>query len=177
MNLKFMTHWPDKMGDLGGKETYFIPKIWQSLMKNGLVHDPLRHLYIQDNPDILSDIVYPFRAPKHHTIRKGDRWKPGDKIHFQLWSGKPYKSKVFQFAPIVKVKSVQKIQIKHNDNGAQVFIDNEFFGDPELLGNSLGYQNLQVLSRNDGFDSLEHFFTWFHDDFEGQIIHWTDLRY
>ena len=33
------------------------------------------------------------------------------------------------------------------------------------------------LAINDGFESLKHFFEYFNEDFEGKIIHWTDLKY
>ena len=36
---------------------------------------------------------------------------------------------------------------------------------------------MKDLARNDGFDSIQAFFEWFKEDFEGKIIHWTDLRY
>jgi hypothetical protein len=31
--------------------------------------------------------------------------------------------------------------------------------------------------QNDGFDSIEDFFSYFDKGFKGKIIHWTDLRY
>jgi hypothetical protein len=40
-----------------------------------------------------------------------------------------------------------------------------------------GDEEMIRLARNDGFDSVEDFFSFFPEDFKGKIIHWTDLRY
>jgi len=29
----------------------------------------------------------------------------------------------------------------------------------------------------DGFNSIEDFFNWFKEDFEGILIHWTNFKY
>lgn len=43
---------------------------------------------------------------KEHTIRKGKRWKVGDKFSPRIWSGKPYKSKQIILAPDTEIKQV-----------------------------------------------------------------------
>lgn len=172
MKVEFTTHWPDKMGDIAGQETHFVEKIWQSFP------DDFTHEYFTEWID---HDIYPFSdnaiemCPKSHTIRPGNRWKAGDKIHFQVWTGKPYRSKVFQFAPVIEVKSVQDIKIKHTKyDGKTIFINNEvWWSNWEVIDRN----DMQRLAQNDGFDSVEHFFRWFDSDFAGQIIHWTDLKY
>jgi hypothetical protein len=44
-------------------------------------------------------------------------------------------------------------------------------------GNCLNKNISEQLAINDGFETVEHFFRWFNEDFSGKIIHWTDLRY
>ena len=44
-------------------------------------------------------------------------------------------------------------------------------------GRYLNYDEIKILSLNDGFDSVQQFFKWFNKDFEGKIIHWTKLKY
>lgn len=87
---------------------------------------------------------------------------------------------MFRFAPKLPVINVQEISI-HIDVGGEenrwIYIDNE------LVYSSLshyGYwSEAQLLEfvQNDGFDTIEDFFNWFDSNFEGQIIHWTDLIY
>lgn len=36
---------------------------------------------------------------------------------------------------------------------------------------------MKQLAANDGFNSLNDFFNWFNQDYEGFIIHWTNLKY
>lgn len=44
-------------------------------------------------------------------------------------------------------------------------------------GRVLSKFEIQILAKNDGFDSTCDFFRWFYDGYEGYIIHWTSLRY
>ena len=104
--------------------------------------------------------------PKHHTIRTDphNRWKPGTKIHMVLWNRT---AKRFQFVPVLEVKSVQEIEIVNKDlRGVRINKEKWLMAD-----------EIQRLALNDGFDSMDDFFAYFHKDFEGKIIHWTDLTY
>ena len=38
-------------------------------------------------------------------------------------------------------------------------------------------KQIEQLAKNDGFDSVQDFFNWFNEDFNGRIIHWTDFKY
>lgn len=40
-----------------------------------------------------------------------------------------------------------------------------------------GTDLIEKIAINDGFDSVDDFFSWFKDDFTGKIIHWTNLKY
>lgn len=106
---------------------------------------------------------------KPHTIRADEknRWKPGNKIHFYINNRKP---DMTLFAPVLKCTAVQKIVIRHfslPDCKPDIIVDGKF----------LNYNEQINLAQNDGFKDLESFFNWFNTDFEGKIIHWTDLRY
>ena len=37
--------------------------------------------------------------------------------------------------------------------------------------------NMERLSKNDGFETMEDFWTFFNEPYQGMIIHWTDTRY
>ena len=39
------------------------------------------------------------------------------------------------------------------------------------------FEEIELLAKHDGFNSMEDFFKWFDKDFKGKIIHWTDFRY
>ena len=116
-----------------------------------------------------------FKAPilkkkKKHTIRKdkNDRWKPGMKIHFATG----VRTRLYhQFKEDV-CRSTQKIRILYDNippmgNVATITIDDR----------AITIYELRTLAVNDGFEDVSEFLNWFDEDFEGKIIHWTDLRY
>jgi hypothetical protein len=84
----------------------------------------------------------------------------------------------FRFAPRVPVRSVQDIEIVYEDRTAEIMINGRRLG---YMNWADGYCNwsqmVEKLSFNDGFSSVQDFFRWFDSDFEGQIIHWADLKY
>lgn len=124
-----------------------------------------------------------FRAPilngtKIHTIRedKHDRWKPGKVIHMSTG----VRTKWYNCFKKDMCRNIQKIRIVHWHNTVHVYVDDWFFGEAfhnKLYDIQTYTPNLKKLARNDGFASVSDFFKWFSNDFEGKIIHWTDLRY
>ncbi|UBM58265.1 hypothetical protein LAG90_15785 [Marinilongibacter aquaticus] len=104
--------------------------------------------------------------PKLHTFRTGKRWKAGDAIHFAI---RARTKKYFQFAPVMRVKSVQDIEIRKSDSlpGTIVKVDGRILSEAEV----------EQVALNDGFHSLMHFWVYFEDGLQGQIVHWTDLKY
>jgi len=181
MILPFSTHFPKDKGSLSGKPTFFMEKIYASLMFDNLVvafrnsdgHVELRQLSTELEKFLklknikgiqISDFV-----PKRHTIRKnsGERFKHGTKIHASLYVRT---KKQFQFAPIFICKRTQSIEIvwsKENSYDVDVYIN----------GKECSYETICQLAKNDGFDSMADFFEYFNEDFYGSIIHWTDFRY
>ncbi|MGB5818842.1 MAG: hypothetical protein WBG90_05105 [Saonia sp.] len=163
MIASFMTHWPKEMPEqMAGKPTYFVEKILSSFPEGCLSVEFLENLR--------SFTLEKFTAiPKLHTIRedKSDRWKVGRNIHFYINSRKP---NMFLFAPVIPCISVQKIKIIHSG---------EKWRPPWVLIDGiiqLAYE-VETLAKNDGFDSLQDFFSYFNTDFTGKIIHWTNLKY
>jgi hypothetical protein len=168
MNLSFRTKW------LKGGSTYFIEKIWsgldimpthKNLHANGI---PISYMRIYA-PNCLPFVVNSEYKPKLHTIRrdKKGRWKSGMKIHFYINSRT---KNMFRFAPIIPVASIQKIKIECPTeylNDQKIYID----------GKLLTTEEMQQLAWNDGFENLAAFQLWFNTDFEGIIIHWTNLKY
>lgn len=108
-----------------GQPTYFVEKIWQSL--GGPTHD--HAMAFAERPgDYTSSIAWGYRMVdgiKHHTIRAGHRWKEGDWFSPRVWSGKPYRSKMIQFAPDIQVKKVWDFDISGHDG--KFFIDGSPF--------------------------------------------------
>jgi len=168
MNLNFMKKWP------WGKETDFRYKV----IKSVFAIDPT---YNYSHLDLVGQT---YAIGKCHTIRKGDRWKPGMKIHFRQWSGLPYKSEAPLFAPVVPCISVQKISIKYTKKDfVRIKIDGKLFHEQNIHDTPTGTKSFDKfigLCLADGFDLYEghlNFFKYFNKDFKGQIIHWTNLRY
>lgn len=167
MNLGFSTH-------IKNKPTHFVEKIWAGLINKisdvtisdyGLYTDAYYKRFEKE----LSDYKGKFINAKLHTIRRDEKnlWKAGNFIHFVINNRTP---KRFQFAPLLKCISVQKITITHTlKRDSQAFV--------EVDGKILHTSEIEELAINDGFDSIEDFFSWFSQDFTGKIIHWTDLKY
>ena len=105
---------------------------------------------------------------KLHTIREDgkNRWKAGMNIHFVVGNRTP---KRFQFAPVVKCVSTQKIEI----------IPGYYLGETvvKVDGRKLSFSEIQQLAWNDGFTNFVEFAIYFNDGFKGKIIHWTNLKY
>ncbi len=161
MNIMFMTKFPD------GRLTNFKAKILLGLEKI-------------NKWDYLGDKI----EPKLHTIRTSKRVKVGMKLKLCNWEGKAYRSKVIGFADAVCL-ATQDIKIEWENHGAGnngkemiapvVWIDGEMFYAPFWGEGSK--ENLDRLAVNDGFSSADDFLKWFNKDFDGQIIHWTNLKY
>ena len=110
------------------------------------------------------------KKKKKHTIRedKNDRWKPGMKIHFATG----VRTKLYHQFYEGFCKSTQIINIIYDNippvgNVATITID----------GRAITIYELRTLAINDGFEDVSEFLNWFSEDFEGKIIHWTDLKY
>ncbi|TGK45552.1 ASCH domain-containing protein [Leptospira bouyouniensis] len=98
---------------------------------------------------------------KIHTIRRDDkdRWKPGKIIHFSTG----VRTKNYNQFAIGRCTYTLEIII--NPAKERVFISK---------GSGLVYRGQGVLAfaKNDGFDSLDDFWKWFNQPFEGKLIHW-----
>lgn len=178
MILSFSTKWPQRMTACAGQPNYFVEKILNSFKTANVVEPGIV------NVNGLERVGYIFNAkhyniakPKLHTIRAGNRWRPGMKIHMAINNrSKDY----LQFAPTIECVSVQDISILHASGHAEVKIDGEWFGEIYHYGldDIHEYTNdLLTLVQNDGFESVEQLFTYFNQNFVGQIVHWTSLRY
>lgn len=160
---------------LNGKDTLFVEKITQGLLNNPELSDLMRNyewpkneLY-QHHWSCRNDL-----KDKLHTIRedRSNRWKAGNNIHFVINNRT---KKQWQFAPILKVVSVQNIEIEITGNIKQKFV--RIWVDGEALND----KGVLKLAHNDGFETIEQFSNTFYDMhgrvFFGKIIHWTNLKY
>lgn len=153
--------------EIKGKPNYLIEKIWRGLLNSRKSPIYMYSIYNNKYAEIFGESWGSKIGllPKIHTIRldNSNRWKEGNKIHFVINNRTANR---FQFAPILQCVSTQNIEIIHKKNPI-VKIDSR----------ELNIYELQRLLSNDGFDSLEDFFKYFKEDFEGKIIHWTGLIY
>ncbi len=113
--------------------------------------------------------------PKLHTIRRGNRWSAGAKLH--LATGVRTK-RFHQFAGINCSDWAPGLEYC---TGTQNIIIKNIFDDRNAVivdGRELHPEEILELALNDGFETVDafwNFFAW--EDFEGQIIHWTEKRY
>lgn len=137
-----------------GEPTLFVEKILFGLIKDnypGCGTELLKSEHV--------DIINFYNLePKHHTIRAGSRFKAGDYLLPRIWTGKPYRSKQFQFAPALEVKSVWDFYLDEHKW--------KLYGDADI----------ETIAKNDGL-SIVDFLDWFRlapgKSFEGQIITWN----
>jgi hypothetical protein len=158
---------------LNGKETFFVEKVLGGLFDHMLISKQDWKLYTQDLVNMAS------HKEKYHTIRedKNNRWRAGVMIDFFI---NVRQKNMFRFAPKVAVVSTQIIEIYYDyDHDFQkniivVWIDEMIFYNSS--GRRCDKKMLQF-AQNDGFDTIEDFLAYFNKDYNGKIIHWTDLRY
>lgn len=126
---------------------------------------------------------------KLHSIRedKNNRWKIGMKIHFTTGA----RTKNYHCFGESRVESTQRIEIKEmimvSSDRCYVFSEEVKFKNRietfskifkvAIDGNTLTTTEIDLLAKNDGFKNTHDFFRWFNKDFNGKIIHWTDLKY
>ena len=143
-----------------GPPTHCVEKIWNSIQWDDDV-------YRQQFP-IPYHLGIDFRNTsdkKHHTVRAGHRFKPGDWFSPRIWSGRPYASKQVQFAPDIQVKKTWDFHLVP----FKCTIDEKRL---ELF---------DLLAMNDGL-SYRDFADWFilspgfkrEEVFDGQIICWNE---
>lgn len=171
--------------EINGNKTHFMEKILsgKEFMKMELDLEFARTFFHPEFDGKLWGNI----EPKIHTIRKDKtaKWKEGNKIHMVIHNRT---SKRFQFAPTVTCLCVQKISIKHYSlmgSRADIFIDGKCYvsgyftdkHDHDMNSSEQRFLRMQKLAFNDGFISVQEFFEYFNSDFEGVIIHWTNLMY
>lgn len=168
------------MGELAGQPNLFEHKIWTSQMPDTLSANALSAVLVEfarynviRKEKFGASMEIKDVCPKIHTIRQGNRWKAGMKIHPVINNRNKNR---FQFAPVMECVSVQEIEIYKGI----ILIDNKVFYDEWISKHCPDRSKLNFISKlaiNDGFPSVEAFFQYFNTDFTGQIIHWTDLNY
>lgn len=126
---------------------------------------------------------------KLHSIRtdKTNRWKPGMKIHFSTgMRTKNYKCFAEGKCILTQVIEIREMSQVCVDN-CYTYEESHMFGDRSekflktfkviVDGRDLTSDEIDLLAKNDGFETTHDFFRWFNKNFTGKIIHWTDLKY
>jgi len=155
-----------------GKQTWFVEKILTGLNVNYKSDWYLQRLLVFNTKNIATGkLTYhniktfwlslqPTPVTKHHTIRAGIHFKPGEKFSPRTWFGKPYNSPQIIFWEDLEVKYCP-----------------EFYRDPSgnWLINKVVLSGLERIELSIG-DGLEYkdMLSWFDEEFHGQIICWMD---
>lgn len=172
MILGFKTKLPN------GTPTYFPEKIIEGLMKNCWIKvNDWTDIMLKEGPQ--KEMILGQHKPKVHTLRTDDtdRWHKDVMIDF--FTGVRTKQS-HRFAPRVPVISTQSVKIDEmimtSADSCYKLLDGRVFV-VRVDGRKLKKSEIFSLAKNDGFDSPEDFFKWFHDGWKGKIIHWTCLKY
>ena len=161
--------------EVNHQPNYFLEKIWKGLLLGpgdleGSYQDYQRRHLEKFGKCWDGDTFGEFLEAKIHTIRRDldNEWRAGMEIQLVINLNS---TDEFQFAPILRCQSVQRIQIDYsnliNDDGPAVFINYEL----------IDKETLVCLVINDGFATVEDFFLYFNEEFTGNLIHWTPLKY
>lgn len=181
MNLSFKQQ-------INGKSNYFIQRIWNGLHKElGDDYFQLYDTFLNQHHELFErgwdDDFHDVVMPKIHTIREDakGRWGYNNDIHFVINNRSPQR---FQFAPVIKVKSIQKIEIiwfesKHPVEGNYAVHNpkENLFALIKIDGRQLGHHTMHDIAVNDGFDNVDDFFLYFNKSGKYNLIHWTDKKY
>lgn len=159
---------------INNKPNFFVDKIWSGLIDQKLSSIATCRYFENKREGITPNefAIVPHYEPKIHTIRVdvNNRWNENRKIDFFI----NVRTKLmFQFAPKQRVVSVQNIEIEYLNNTGKWFKDAVVSIDESYIGRD----EIEIISKNDGFDSVEDFFEYFNKNFKGKIIHWTNCRY
>lgn len=168
---------------IDNKPNNFVAKIWKSLLCGVQINAGDFVKYLKKLPEetrLMIDDV----KPKRHTIRSGNRWRSGMFIDF--YTGVRTKS-MNCFAPRVKCQLVQQIKITYFQKFEEGVILTSWLSKWQMEtlyvkvfvdGKVISEKKLEELAVSDGFDCKNSFFNYFSENFEGQIIHWTEnLKY
>jgi hypothetical protein len=106
---------------------------------------------------------------KIHSMRADtvNRWHAGRAITM-VYRGKNYR--IEEYIKVCVCISTQQVVIKYAKPNLlpDVYVD----------GRLLELDEVHTLAINDGFkDGINDFFNWFNKDWQGKLIHWTDLKY
>lgn len=100
---------------------------------------------------------------KVHTIRAGQRWQAGMVAQF---CGRAQQPDCYEFWPARPVQLVQEIEL----TATGLRVDGRLLPPVQLL----------ALAQADGFATATELLAYFADKplpFQGQLVHWTALRY
>ena len=175
---------------INGKKNYFIQQIWNNIvldeelrMEHGNTFAKYNKEYcdiFQPSPEVPFgwDHLEGDEQQKKHTIRWDipDRWKVGMKIHPVI--NNRLKNR-FQFSPCLIVKSIQTIKIEDLGIETRISVDGKYFTSWHHMPTFSPNTAMRELAMNDGFRTPFDFIKYFSTqvNFEGKIIHWTDLIY
>jgi|SRR5690606_2299404 len=152
-----------------GKPTFFVEKIWASLVDQQKEFPEFWPGWFNLNS------IHPFNGNsfdkiecKHHTIRSGKWWKVGDKFSPRIWTGTPYRSKMCVIGPDIEIKKVFDIEIDEY----KFIINGKLFYHQHV---SRWHSDIEELAKNDGLDAGD-LFDWFNIPckFSGQVICWNE---
>jgi len=167
MNLTYKLKFPD------GKRTLFKEKLIKAAMIGEIPSPEIEVSHVE-----FEAIKQMAVNPKLHTIRadEKDRWRADMLIH-HVYNQRTGTRDNFLCSHCVSTQSIMIIETpkvsleegndKVNGRMRSILVDGKFLKPPKM----------EELALNDGFNSLEHFFTWFPLNYSGKIIHFTKLRY
>lgn len=157
--ITFSRHFPAHHSRKG-EETLFVQKILLSLLETG-------HISMSRMVEIGRELNLPGIQTineirkldldaKHHTIRRGNRWKEGDFFSPRIWTGRPYASKQCEFVHPVEIVKTWPFSVDEcgvsSLNNFYLFEEGDTMNEPpakeQLLAKNVGAALRRLPSRN-----------------------------
>ncbi len=136
---------------------------------------------------ILASVLPGYRIlhqPKLHTIRRSSQYRPGQFLHMAYGvRTKKYEQFNRNIVGLEKCTGIQRFEIawseaRHENLSPSYTIPfDSRFARVWVDDRPLSFMRIEAVAMNDGFDSTQDFLNWFSTDFQGEIVHWTDLKY
>lgn len=127
-------------------------------------------MQLSTNPQFIEHYL---SGRKKHSFRNGNRWRADMSIQYYR---DRYQPTMCKFMPDGKCTAVQEAKLIHKINNGKREIS--LFLDGRLLDSV----ELKQVAYADGFDNEIDFVSFFFPDntegvWDGQLVHWTDLKY
>lgn len=185
--------YPEQFGDTAYDETHFNAMIAKGMLEYGLMTADQVEEYgwqlwkalgVLQQGDYYDALLDSTRTKTSHIV-EGQNFKVGDKVRLCTLADGKTPVDLTPVAVITRVSKIvityhkkyyRKVRVGNRLSAEYAFQDGEhytFYQGDEISEELLPLENLIA---QEGFGQIEHFFQWFNQDFEGQLVSWIPIK-